>query len=273
MSPLEERPPNLPSGAEIIGAVVDLLGVRDERLSTRTARRYFKGDLVKEVSIHSVHTAVADALIRAGLGPASEDPAANEFLPTVITKAVALNVGWWDQLRVMLHRRVGPLELRNLPTLYTAFLRLAVIDLALRIGAHRHLTGQSDEVIRLREFVEENASGRYLNELRRNCDSPRLSLDRFSEAVEVDRHTVDRWLYKGERPTEENLQQVAKVLARSMSRGDAGQVVDRLEDVEGRRRDAEQPGKRVHGRLRVSKDKTDVRHPPAGERICECGRI
>lgn len=230
MEPTEERRPRLPSGPQILGLVLGLLGLKDERLSTRTAGRYLAGHRVKDASVQVVHMAAADVLMQAGLAPMGECSEDDQLVQSTIAGAVASAIHWWDSTRAMLHRRVSLVEVRNLPELYAAFLRLAAVDLALRIGAHAHLRGQSSSV-QLRELLADNATGRYLNQLRQRCDAPKLTTEDFSDKVGVDPHSVDRWLYEGDRPKEGHLQKIAEVLAGSTAGGSAKEMLRAFRQV------------------------------------------
>ena len=71
----------------------------------------------------------------------------------------------------------------NLPKIWEAYVRLAVIDLALRVAAHLHLAGSSPAVLDLLGCTNHTARGDYLNQKRRQAG---LSLEDLAERVEVD---------------------------------------------------------------------------------------
>ena len=53
----------------------------------------------------------------------------------------------WDLLRSFLRRRTTRVQPGNLPKVWEAYVRLAVVDLALRVAAHLHLAGSLPEAL------------------------------------------------------------------------------------------------------------------------------
>ena len=98
----------------------------------------------------------------------------------------------------------------NLPKLWGAFVRLAVIDLSLRIAAHLHLSGSLPAVLDLLDWTSRTSRGAFLNGKRQQAG---LSLESLADKVDVDDHTVDDWMYRGARPTDDNLASVSETLA------------------------------------------------------------
>ncbi|MDE2930436.1 MAG: hypothetical protein OXQ27_05870 [Chloroflexota bacterium] len=208
-----EVTPQLPTSGQILGFFAKSLGISDPRIQSRTARRYFSGHLknqVKESSRAEIIGAIADALVNVGLAATppvgDEGLSASPALATIIDQH-AVN---WDRLRAFLRPRMMRVLPHHLPAVWQAYVRLAVIDLALRVAAHIHLVGASLTVLDLLNWINVNRRGAYLNSKRSKVG---ISLNSFVEAVEVNDKTVEAWLYHGARPSDENLARIATALA------------------------------------------------------------
>ena len=205
--------PRLPTSGQIIGALAAKLGVKHPLLQSRTARRYFSADLehlVKDSTKEEIISAVAEVLTASGF-IASPQVREEDCEPV---PGLASMLQWhadnWDRFRSFLRRRTMNVLPRNLPKVWEAYVRLAVIDLALRVAAHLHLAGSSPAAMELLGCTNRTARGNYLNEKRRQAG---LSLDDLAIEVDVDYHTVDAWMYRGARPSNDNLAKIVKVLA------------------------------------------------------------
>ena len=205
--------PRLPTSGQIIGAVVAKLGVNHPLLQSRTARRYFSGDpehLVKDSTKEEIIGAIAEVLTDSGFitsPPAGEDD--HKPLPP-LASTLQWHADHWDLLRSFLRRRTMNVLPSNLPKVWEAYVRLAVIDLAIRLAAHLHLVGSCPDALDILGFANRTARGDYLNQKRRQA---RLSLEDLAKKADVDDHTVDAWMYHGIRPSNDNLQKIAKVWA------------------------------------------------------------
>ena len=61
-----------PLSCQILGAVVKALNIQDEALSTRTANRFYKGQIVGEQSKADIYRAVGRVLVDSYLVPVPE---------------------------------------------------------------------------------------------------------------------------------------------------------------------------------------------------------
>ena len=205
--------PRLPTSGQIIGALVAKLDIKHPLLRSRTARRYFSGDaehLVKDSTREDIIGAIAEVLTESGL---IKSPQLGEvdYQPA---PALASMLKWhadnWDLQRSFLRRRMTKVLPSKRPKVWGAFVRLAVIDLSLRIAAHLHLSGSSPAVLNLLNWASCTGRGDFLNVKRQNAS---LSLEDFAEEVGVDDNTVDAWMYHGARPSNDNLAKLAETLA------------------------------------------------------------
>lgn len=207
-----EVTPRLPTSGQILGALVSRLGIRHPELQSRTARRYFSADperLVKESSREKVIGAIAEALTGSGLvapPQAGVDDAGQKALASLLR----WHADHWDLLRSFVRRKVMRVFPSHLPRVWEAYVRLAAIDLALRVSAHLHLAGSSPAALDFLAWSSHTARGDFLNQKRQQTS---LSLEKFTEAVGVTDNTVDAWMYNGARPSSDNLVKIAETLA------------------------------------------------------------
>ena len=206
--------PRLPTSGQIIGALVTRLAIKHDTLQGSTARRYFSGDpehLVKDSSKEEIIAAIAEVVTGSGFIDTSQQESDGKT-----AERLASMLNWhahhWDQSRSFLRPRMAPVRPSNLPKVWEAFTRPAVIDLAFRIAAHLHLSGSSPAALGLLRFPSRTARGDYLNQKRQQAG---LSLEYLAEQVGVHDHTVDDWMYHGARPSDDNLAKLASVLSQN----------------------------------------------------------
>ncbi len=205
--------PGLPTSGQIIGALVKNLGIRHIALPPRTASRYFSADLdhlVKESTREEILGAIAEVLTDYGFAASPQVGEDSHRSAPRLAFMLRWHADHWDRLRSFLRRRTMYVLPSNLPQVWAAYVRLAVIDLALRVAACLHLAGASPAALDLLGSTDRTARGHYLNEKRQQAG---LTLDGLAEEVKVSKHTVDDWMYDGARPTNDNLARIAKVLA------------------------------------------------------------
>ena len=205
--------PYFPTSGQIIGALVKKLGLRHIALPPRTASRYFSADpeqLVKESTRGEIIGAIAKMLTEAGFAAAPQAGEDGHKSAPRLASTLRWHADHWDRLRSFLRRRTIYVLPSNLPQVWAAYVRLAVIDLALRLAAYLHLAGSSPAALDLLGSTDRTARGGYLNRKRKQAG---LTLDGLAEEVEVSKNTVDAWMYHGARPTNDNLVRIAEVLA------------------------------------------------------------
>ena len=211
---VREVAPALPTSGQILGVLVNGLGIRHPKLGTKTARRYFSGQLkdrVKESSRARILEGIAEVLTESGLVPAQ---AVTDGGPSTVS-ALASIIDWhatsWDRLRAHLLPRMPRVLPPHLAAVWLTYIRLAAIDLALRVAAHIHLSGASPVVLDFLGWSTTKCRGTYLNRKRSEADIPLIA---FPEAARVSSNTVEAWVYKGARPTDEKLGRIAEALTR-----------------------------------------------------------
>ena len=205
--------PRLPTSGQIIGALVTRLGIRHDVLQGRSARRYFSGDpknLVTEYTRKEIIAAIAEVLTDSGFVKLAQIGKDDYQLASALASMLQWHADNWDLQRSFLRRRMTSVLPGNLPKVWGAFVRLAVVDLSLRVGAHLHLSGSSPAVLNLLDRTSHTARGDFLNGKRQEAS---LSLEDLAQKVGVDDNTVDAWMYRGTRPSNDNLAKLAQALA------------------------------------------------------------
>ena len=205
--------PHLPTSGQIIGALVTRLRIRHPVLQRTSARRYFSGNaenLVRDSTREEIITAIAEALTASGFISTPESREGDSEPAARLAAMLLWHADNWDLSRTFLRRRMAHVTPENLSKVWEAYVRPAVGDLALRIAAQVHLSGSHPAMLRLLEFASHTGRGNYLNQRRQQAG---LSLENFAEQVDVDNHTVDDWMYRGARPTNAHLADMARILA------------------------------------------------------------
>ena len=208
-----ETMPHLPTSGQILGALVGGLGIKDETLRDRTARRYFAADLehlVKDSTREKIIGAMAEVITDSGFVASQQVRDDNYALAPTLASMLQWHADHWDLVRSFMRRRTMRVLPSNLPKIWEAYVRLASIDLALRVAAHLHLAGVSPEALDFLGSANRMGRGAYLNNKRQQAG---LTLEDLAEEVGVDNHTVDGWMYDGTRPSNDNLTKTATVLS------------------------------------------------------------
>ena len=205
--------PLLPASGQVIGTLVRRLGIYHPKLRSKTARRYFSGrleDRIKDSSRDEILGAVAEVLAGLGINAAPPEAYQDEERLLTLKATLAWHATNWDQLRSFLRTRMVQIHPDHLPVVRGVYLRLAVIDLAVRVSAHLHLVGSSPTSLEMLDWVCDAHRGAFLNRQRQQAG---LSLERLAETVEVTNNTVDGWMYGDVRPSDDNIITIARMLA------------------------------------------------------------
>ena len=203
--------PHLPTSGRILGVLVKSMRLSHPMLRSKNAQRYFSGrqdNLVKESSRSEIVEAAADSLAYLGFAP---PPRAGEATSgSVLATLLDWHARLWDGLRTFLLPRMSRVYPSHLPAVWRTYVRLAAIDLALRVTAHLHLAGATPSSLDFLEWICSKPRGNYLNELRKNAGVTLFSL---SEAVEVTESAAEGWVYQNVRPSDDNLVKIGRTLA------------------------------------------------------------
>ena len=216
--------PELPTSGQILGALVGRLGIKHQALRDRTARRYFAADperLVKDSSRDKIIAAIAEVLTDSGFVSSHQVREDNFALAPTLASMLLWQADNWDLVRSFMRRRTMRVLPSSLPKVWEAYVRLASIDLALRVAAHLHLAGSSPAALDFLVSATRGGRADYLNRKRQRAG---LTLEDLAEEVAVDDHTIDAWMYRGARPSDDNLTKTAAVLADRIEGSNASDI-------------------------------------------------
>ena len=124
----------------ILGAVVDALGADDGVLAEKTAKRFFKSGHASGYSRNEVFRALGQMMVEQGLVPDVDDklPAGRQTFEA-IADGVRLLCKRWDLLMERIQSRSAAVV--DVGGAGQKLLRLAVVDVALRMLGFAHLAG------------------------------------------------------------------------------------------------------------------------------------
>ena len=194
---------------QIIGAVVKALNLDHGVLKGKTARRFFAGRSVSEYSHAQILRAIGEVLVETGIVPVP--PAFGKYgisMPEIIAKAVERESQRWDGLVATMQSHSGRTD--NPGPAIVGFLRIVVVDLAVRIFALTRLAGLEPGSAESPFWAQENGGGKLLRALTHRAG---LSRDKLATGLEVSDRTVDNWLDGNNRPTPEHIAAIANTLA------------------------------------------------------------
>ena len=200
-----EVTPKLPVSGQILGVLVRSLGISHPGLRSKTVQRYFSGRLknrVKESSRHEIIAAISETLATSVFvsTPIQEDKGFS------VSSWIAALLDWhavnWDRFRAFLKPRMERVFPANLSLVWQSYLRLASIDLALRVAAYVRIAGASPEAMEFLDWACVSRRGKYLNSKRQAAE---VSIFALVRSTGVSQNTVEAWLYDGARPSDDNL--------------------------------------------------------------------
>ena len=205
-------PYKAPFSGPVIGAIVKALGLQDDVLQSKTAKRYFSGKRVKDDKKHEICAAVGKALAAHCIMPSAFLLEQEGFtLDQVISPMIAWYADQWDQLVGYMRSTSAPVDRPDLAAI--SYLRLAVVDLALRASAVLWLTEATtpDEGTPL--WAREKGGAECLRRLLDKCGESRPTRDELADRLDVSYNTVDNWLDTTTRPWRSNIDMLAEELA------------------------------------------------------------
>ena len=202
--------PPLPTSGQILGILVKRMGLSVNAPSPKTVHRYFSGQRVKEASKAEILADVAQALQELGLIPNYSMGSEGDEHPRLVESALRWHTAVWDSLRSFLRPRMPRVQPSHLGLVWTAYLRLASIDLALRVAASLHVAGAPPDAPRMLDWLDRTRRGQFLNQLRKASG---VSLEGLAAQVGVTDNALDAWMYDGVRPSDQNLMALATSLS------------------------------------------------------------
>ena len=218
-----------PYSGQILGAVVDTLGVGDGVLADKTAKRMFAGRSVSERSRKERLEALGQELVGLGVVPdvdwQAREAGFREDLKSsdVLADVIGLMCEWWDML--MERVQSESVQLADVGQAVRQFLRLVTVDVSLRMLGWAYLAEVELPELHMPLWAQPNGAGEILRNLLREADLRRHQLAR---ELEVSPTTVDNWLGGNNFPSWFYLRTLAEKLSQ-------GQGIS-AEDLEARLR-------------------------------------
>ena len=201
----------------ILRALVQALDIEDEVLDSRTAQRFFSGQHVDEFNRNQIFDALGQAMITRGLAPQTlEDLPETLPMASVVGMTLMGACGEWDRLLAHLQARSG--QIADVGEAVAQFLRLVVVDAALRLFALVYLDLEDLPGSEPPIWVLENGAG---NILRQHLREAGLTRDQLAARLGMSRTSVDNWLDGRNRPSPESVASLARELAPRGREGDA----------------------------------------------------
>ena len=187
----------------LLGVVVDAVGTRREFLKSRTAKRYFDGEIVTDRNRRRVFEDIGGMLVDAGVVRTSDLVLLSDV--SIALEHAALR---WDHVLATLQSRSGTI----VDAVVESALRLMVVDLSVRAFAAYRLAGLAPPLAGTPVWALENGGGRLLRRLTAEAGMTREDL---AERVGVSDQSVDNWFDGKHRPTRANMNALSRALAGS----------------------------------------------------------
>lgn len=199
-----------PNSGVIVGRIVDAMDLRVGALSDRTARRYFRGERIKESEQNQILFDLSCVLFDSGI--AGLPYALPEEFPLYgyLSGGLVLYATMWGQILGFL--RGKPLSIQRTDVASVACLRLSVIDMAIRVAAFLDLAQLPPPSEEVPLWAQEGAGSLFLKKLLQECGDKRPTRDQLADDLEVLRNTVDSWLDGNVTPSRENIENLGKYL-------------------------------------------------------------
>ena len=202
----------VPLSGAVVGLLVREFQLKNSVLNSKTARRYFRGQRVKDSNRFEVIEAFSKSLVEEGFVPALPFLEKQEWtVDKLLTLTMAGYARQWDLLAGHMRSASAPVERPDLAA--TAYLRLVTIDLALRFTAVLWLANFPCPEEGVPVWAEARGGAKYLKDLLEKCGSSAPTRDELSTHLDVSFNTVDSWLDAGARPSLAHLEMLAEHLA------------------------------------------------------------
>ena len=201
----------------ILETVVKSLDMKNDVLDGRTAHRFFAGESVNEYNRGQIFETLGQVLIDCGMVPESVDVLPEDVsMATVAGMAVGLVGERWDHMMAEVQSKAMPVA--DLSAAGERFLRMATVDLALRLFALARLTGMPLPNLETPSWLLENGGG---NILRKHLLETGLTRDQLAGRLGVWPTTLDNWLDGKNWPSNKYVASLAAELAPSGARQSA----------------------------------------------------
>ncbi|MCS1412280.1 MAG: hypothetical protein M2R45_05485 [Verrucomicrobia subdivision 3 bacterium] len=202
--------------------MVKALDLDHGTLKGRTARRLFAGKPVSEHSRAELFAALGKTTVK--LGFVSEPTALEQYdLPIpmhhIVGKAFAETAKRWDALLALMQSHSAPIQDHSIAV--HGFLRLVIIDLALRLFAFVRLANLDPPDAITPAWTEDNSQRKLLRTLAKDAG---LTREELADRLKTSDTSVDNWLDGKVRPTRKNVATLAEVLTQDSPNPNAHRI-------------------------------------------------
>jgi tetratricopeptide (TPR) repeat protein len=202
---------NIPYSGRIMEAIVKALDIQDESLGNKTARRHYEGKPISDYSRTRLLKAFGNALAESGIVPIPPIFNKNKVsMPKTLAEVANLFFVKWDHLCATIQGRSG--KAVHIEEVFAQFLRLVVVDLALRVFALLRLANIPVPKSDIPLWAQENGTGKMLRELQQKM---KITRDQLAARVGVSYTSVDNWLDGKICPTPQNIRILAEELSKA----------------------------------------------------------
>ena len=194
---------------QILGTVVEALDPKAGPLTRRTARRFFRGSPVNEHNRKEIFGAMGQALIELAILPEL-----GTFLPLRVSSArvygdsLEFAARRWDDFMSRIQSESSWNV--DMSDAGACFLRLAAVDVAVRLFALNRIAGIESPVPGTPLWAEQNGIGKIL---RHQLAESGLTRDHLAARIEVSPTSVDNWLDGRNPPADRYVEPLARELA------------------------------------------------------------
>lgn len=215
----------LPYSGQIIAVVMRAFDIEVESPDPRTVRRYLSGQPISEYSETEFFLSLGNVLVERGVIPVPEVFKKYDVsMPVIAGCAVARAAGKWDRLIAEIRSR-GSRDL-DVGVAVTGFLRLVVIDLAVRVFALLRLCKISPSALESPSWARENGGGLLLRELL--ADSPLARKD-LAEKMGVSYTSIDNWFDGKVKPNRHNQRELGEHFAKVLPNWTSESLIQQIQ--------------------------------------------
>ena len=214
-----------PSAGHIIGYLIRNLGGFTPPLSSKTLQRFFNETEdfnIPNETKREILDAIAEWIEQSGLLPAPPSGSTYEEMGGV-RATLEIFVTEWEGWRAFIQESRLEVPKKILPSIWAPYVRLATIELAVRIAASLSMSPEPALRFRVVQYWAESRPGKLLKQLMKEAGN--MSRNELVEALGKESSTtVDMWLYHHTKPHASSIHDLAEALADRTEKADAASI-------------------------------------------------
>ena len=212
-----------PTAGQILGFVIKHLDGLRPPFDGRQHRRFFSGSEDYKVPLETKEEIISDVaewIMEIGLFPRNQSvPDDHVFRGILFFLHTQISEWEWWRNHLFDNRVFVPTDVIN--ATWSAYLRVATIELAIRIASGMVLSGRPRDRANLIQYVADAQPGVFLKDIQKDAG---LTRDQLSSEMDRPETTVDNWLDKDARPRNDALHELAKVFAAHLDGAHASEI-------------------------------------------------